>query len=124
MGDQRELRESHDDPAVPGDASKLWNVHGYGFQYALLRTAQRLFVEGKSRWEFEAAEFPVGEERSGTHIDFILEDAQWKVFLVAECKRADPARSSWCFVHAPATWPGAQAGEVFFQSVYGEAETR
>ncbi len=70
-----------------------------------------------SMWIFEAAEFPVGGVQNTTHIDFILRGARRSVYLVAECKRADPARANWCFVKAPYTRRSAYETELVFQEV-------
>lgn len=48
------------------------NTHGFGFQYAILREAERYFNEKKSPWAFEVSEFPVAVKETPTHIDFIL----------------------------------------------------
>jgi len=85
---------------------KVLNTHGYGFHYAVLRNAYNLHASGKSRWVFEAAEFPVTVGGFDTRIDFILRtrdqsDIYWDCFLVAECKRVNPAFSNWCFVRTP-----------------------
>ncbi len=77
------------------------NVHGYGFQYAVLKTAQTCFEQRISPWIFEVAEFPVEVNGISTHVDFILRNRNEPFFIVAECKRADPALSDWCFVKTP-----------------------
>ena len=74
------------------------NIHGYGFQYAVLKVAQHC---DNSPWIFEVAEFPVEINGKSTHIDFILSSRNEPFFMVAECKRADPALSNWCFVKSP-----------------------
>lgn len=51
---------------------KVLNTHGYGFQYAVLRKAFWLCASTKSKWVFEAAEFPVTVGGFDTRIDFIL----------------------------------------------------
>ncbi|MFZ1804688.1 MAG: hypothetical protein WAU05_12245, partial [Nitrospira sp.] len=85
------------------DVRKVLGSHGYGFQYAVLRRAEELAAERRSKWVFEAAEFPVGTAESPTHIDFILRNAHSTVYLVGECKRANPAHANWCFLKAPYT---------------------
>ena len=57
---------------------------------------------------FEVAEFPVATNGVATRIDFILrrrksygDDDKSPFYLVAECKRANPALSNWGFVKAP-----------------------
>lgn len=56
-------------------------------------------------WRFLMSEFPVESEK-GTRVDFVLErkatDGGYKrLFLVAECKRSNPATANWCFVKSP-----------------------
>ena len=77
------------------------NIHGHAFQYAVLKTAENLFKENASPWVFEASEFPVLNKKIPTHIDIILRNKHEQSFLIAECKRCDPAISNWCFVKAP-----------------------
>lgn len=85
--------------------NKALNRHGYGFQYSVLRKAWDLSGEA-SRWLFKAAEFPVEVQGAGTRIDFILSRItdyrhRGAFYMVAECKRANPALSNWCFARAP-----------------------
>ena len=77
------------------------NVHGYAFQYSVLKAARNLHDTGFSPWVFEAAEFPVAINDKSLHIDFILRNKNESAYLVAECKRCDPSISNWCFVKAP-----------------------
>jgi hypothetical protein len=78
------------------------NDNGYGFQYSVLNRAKNLFESGKSAWGFEAAEFPIEVKGKGSKIDFILKlKSSPFVFLLAECKRANPAYSTWFFARAP-----------------------
>jgi hypothetical protein len=81
---------------------KVLNSHGYGFHYSVLREASELFANESSKWAFEAAEFPVEVQGRGTRIDFVLQHRDHPSFyLLAECKRANPALSNWCFARAP-----------------------
>lgn len=99
-----------------GDIRKVLGSHGHGFQYALLRLIADLGTD--AAWFFQVAEFPVGSGPNATHIDFVLKARdEARIYLVAECKRADPARASWCFVKAPYTRGGAAANEIVFQAV-------
>jgi len=89
---------------------KVLNQHGYGFQYSALKVAAEAYDRQQSNWYFEVAEFPVEVQRSGTRIDFILRRSSRSYphnrrpfFLLAECKRANPALSNWCFARAPFT---------------------
>jgi hypothetical protein len=105
------------------DVRKVLGGQGYGFQYAVLRRAEELAAERRSSWVFEAAEFPVGTTDSPTHIDFILRNAHSTVYLVVECKRADPAHANWCFLKAPYTRRNSFDDELVFQEVVYQAET-
>lgn len=91
---------------------KAINRHGFGFQYAVLNQAERCFRSNESEWFLEASEFPVAVRDSNTHIDFILRSASMDkftasakepihVFLICECKRANPALRQWCFFRSP-----------------------
>lgn len=105
------------------DVRKVLGAHGYGFQHAVLRRADELAAEHRSKWVFEAAEFPVGTVESPTHIDFILRNAHSTVYLVVECKRADPAHANWCFLKAPYTRRDSFETGLVFQEVVHQAET-
>src|SRR6266581_2575724 len=96
----------------PDDLRKFVSSHGHGFHYAVLRRAHQLATERKSQWLFEAAEFPVTSGDQVIHVDFILRLGQTKVYLVAECKRADPARARWCFIRSRYTSFGASDKEL------------
>jgi hypothetical protein len=82
---------------------KVLNNHGFGFHYATLKRAVDAYQRKRQGWFFNVAEFPVETRGSGTRIDFILRKSGsgMPYFLVAECKRANPSLSNWCFVHAP-----------------------
>src|SRR6266567_1778716 len=73
------------------------NRHGYAFQNAVLKRCHDLFDSGKSRWVFEAAEFPAEVNGNGTRIDFILWTHQTPYWLIAECKRVNPSLGDWIF---------------------------
>jgi hypothetical protein len=77
------------------------NVHGYGFQYAVIDVAISCLEKRTSPWVFEVSEFPVETNGVSTHIDFVLRNQKEPFYLVGECKRADPAISNWCFVKVP-----------------------
>jgi hypothetical protein len=81
---------------------ELLNRHGYPFQYSILRRSESLYSSRASPWLFQACEFPVEVQGKSTRIDFILKsDRSGSHLLLAECKRADPKFSHWCFVKAP-----------------------
>lgn len=77
------------------------NRHGYAFQFAVLNEAKRLRESGMSALDFEVSEFPVQVRGASTRIDFVLKKRDGPLRLVAECKRANPALSNWCFARAP-----------------------
>jgi hypothetical protein len=114
-------------PDNVSDVRKVLNTHGHAFQYAVLRRAEELAREERSRWIFEAAEFPVGDASAPIHADFVLSAAPYlfggpggtdhRAYLVAECKRADPARARWCFVAAPYTHRDPSEREIYFQQM-------
>lgn len=99
------------------DARKVLNSHGHAFQYAVLRRGEELSRQELTSWLFEAAEFPVGAPQSIIHIDFILRSQFRDTYLVAECKRADPAKANWCFLKVPYTRRNARENELVFQEV-------
>lgn len=95
--------------AIKSSFRKELNSNGFGFQYAVLELAKSLHEQQKSDWRFEVAEFPVLVQEDNTHIDFILKrdryvTGNYLAYLVAECKRANPAFSHWCFIRAPYTY--------------------
>lgn len=102
------------------DVRKLLGAHGHGFQHAVLRMAESL-TSRQSPWVFEAAEYPVGDAVAPMHIDFVLRARRSHVYLVAECKRADPARANWCFIKTPYTWRNASGNELAFQEVRSDS---
>ena len=87
------------------------NEQGYLFQErcaATLRAASRT-----TRWEVEAADYPVSLDVEGgaeTRIDLVLKAAQtegMELYAVAECKRANPDYVSWLF--GSTEGPGAES---------------
>ena len=79
------------------DFEILLNRHGYGFTYAVIQH----IGSNPLGWKFEVAEFPVEVQGRGTRIDFILSHRMSDAWIVAECKRANPATAIWCFAKAP-----------------------
>lgn len=72
------------------------NEHGYAFTYAVLES----ITKNPQGWRVEASEFPVDVRGKGTRIDFVLRHWRASLFLVGECKRANPRTASWCFAKA------------------------
>lgn len=96
-GGGRDAKEA----AVDSGFRRALNLHGYGFQYAVLNRAAHRYGQRRSMWSFATAEFPVENQGTHTKIDFVLQHRDRAAFLVAECKRANPALSHWCFAQIP-----------------------
>src|SRR4051794_20959958 len=77
------------------------NRQGYAFQNAVIKRCEELHDAKKSRWVFEAAEFPVEVNGNGTRIDFILWTHNTNYWLLAECKRVNPSMAEWFFAKTP-----------------------
>jgi hypothetical protein len=92
------------------------NRHGYGFQYSVLKEAERLARQGESPWGLSVFEFPVEVQGSGTRIDFVLKNRRQPLYMVAECKRANPALSNWCFARVPESLIKPSRQEVFVEA--------
>ena len=103
-----------DDSKVAEIFRKVLNRHGYGFQYRVMQEAQSLFEAARSRWVFEVAEFPVAVRGRDTHIHFILRHGDRSMYMIAECKRVNPALSNWCFARAPFTRRNRSTDKLFF----------
>ena len=102
---------------------KLLNTHGHPFQHTVIRRAHDLEETGASRWKFVAWEFPVEVQGRNTRIDFILSHLRHdgpNGFLVAECKRAHPSFSNWCFATAPYVMRGRRSAELLFEGAKRE----
>ncbi len=83
-----------------------------------MRRGEELFSSKKSRLLFECVEFPVVAGGQTTHIDFILSSYKSaNTFVVAECKRADPAKALWCFARAPYTRHNDSSTEITFENL-------
>ena len=76
------------------------NRHGYGFQYAVLQKAYELYMQSRSYWIPWVPEFPVEVQGYATRIDLVFRHRNRPLFLVCECKRANPATANWCFARA------------------------
>ncbi len=93
------------------------NRHGYGFQYSVVQQAEELFDRHKSGWRFEATEFPVGIQGRDTRIDILFRHRATPIYLLAECKRANPALSNWCFAPSPHVHGGSFYKSGVFERV-------
>lgn len=92
------------------------NQHGYAFQHRVMAEVIRLTEDPTSScsWRLAGIEIPVRTGSRTTRIDFVLEDRSDPHvirFLLAECKRVNPAYGAWCFTRAPRwipEWVGDQ----------------
>lgn len=80
---------------------KVLERHGHCFQYGVLRHADTLYKNRRSKWILWTTEFPVEVKGNTYHIDFVMQKQASNLYMVAECKRANPAISNWCFVKTP-----------------------
>jgi hypothetical protein len=78
--------------------------HGFGFQHAVIDRARKLYGTQGSLWEVIASEVPVNLG-TGTRIDVVmrLKKMLASTLLVGECKKVNPAYSTWCFIPSPFT---------------------
>jgi hypothetical protein len=111
---------------ISAELRKVLNTHGHGFHYAVVRRGEELFSSKQSSLVFECVEFPVVAGGQTTHIDFILSSRNsGNTFVVAECKRADPAKALWCFARFPYTrFNVSSTAEITFENlVCAEGDT-
>ena len=84
--------------SITNGFEKILNNQGYGFQYAVINKVQELARNNESPWISPVPEFPVEVQGYGTRIDFVLRNKHHPYYLIAECKRANPSLSDWCFI--------------------------
>lgn len=81
--------------------TKVINQHGFAFQYTVVRIIENMAKSDRWAWAVEGIEVPVEVRGEPTHIDIVLKRRADPAYLVAECKRANPKLSNWCFLKAP-----------------------
>lgn len=86
---------------IAQDFRSLLNRHGFGFQYSSLKESDLSSKRPFFRWIAEATEFPVQIGNKCTKIDFVLKSRNSPIYLLVECKRANPAVKNWCFAKSP-----------------------
>jgi hypothetical protein len=102
---------SHPNEQLAREFAKYLSRHGHGFQYAVIKYLKQLMRSGPGQmlmidnfWQFLMSELPVESEK-GTRVDFVLErearGSYKRLFIVGECKRANPATANWCFAKSP-----------------------
>lgn len=102
--------------------SKVLNTHGYGFQYAVIQRAYELSKGETTYWDHVVSEFPVATPGGETRIDFVLKRRHQDAYLVAECKRANPATSTWCFVRAPRIGTSSSGRQIHVESMFPDKQ--
>ena len=93
------------------------NRHGYAFQFSVIRAAENLYEDGKSKWIFEVAEFPVAAQGKDTRIDLVLRKRDSLTYAIAECKRVNPALGHWCFARAAYTRRDPNSEKLLVESL-------
>jgi hypothetical protein len=92
------------------------NRHGYGFQYAVLRLAEDAANRG-SAWLPWIPEFPVTVQGAPTRIDLVFLHRSGGHYMVAECKRANPATAHWCFAATPEPHSHSLSGRSYIETL-------
>lgn len=114
---------SNTDPEkIAKDLEITLNRHGFSYQFAVMDRADELRENRLSTWYLEGTEIPAGKGNDETHIDFVLyqrpkysNEVTSNLFLIAECKRVDPARAIWAFARAPYNWPFPSQTDSYIQ---------
>jgi hypothetical protein len=98
--------------------------HGHAFPQAIVALAGRLF-ETSSTWSWEATEVPVELRGDDTSIDILFKryirhyyEGILLYYMVAECKRVNPALSDWLFVRSRYVQKTAVPNRVILQSLF------
>jgi hypothetical protein len=114
------------EPEPPEDTSPAdgfrssLNEHGHGFHHAVVKHVEEIRARRRIRWKVVEVEFPVEQHRGkSTRIDCVLRHLDGTgnlLYAVAECKRANPALSSWCFIRRAPQQPRDQR-EVIVETV-------
>jgi hypothetical protein len=95
------------------------NSHGHAFQQTVIRACHDLAIE-YTNWQFEVGEFPVQLREADTSLDVVLSLRSQNLYLVVECKRADPNLAHWCFARTPYVLRGARRTDPMLTAVFHE----
>lgn len=112
------MPDENDNRRVAEQLQRVLDLHGYGFHYAVLRRADELLRVHTSPWQLQAVEFPVQVQGFDTRLDLLLKHKAEPVYLVGECKRANPALANWCFAKAPYTQWRSRTEAVLVDKVF------
>jgi hypothetical protein len=112
------MNASDDEAArISTDLRKVLNTHGHGFHYAVVRRGEELYDLRETKWLLEGTEVPIVAGDATSHVDFVLGTRTDRIYLVGECKRADPARARWCFARTPYRWRNERDEELIFEQL-------
>ncbi len=92
--------------------------HGFGFHYRVVRECIGLRKENRSPWMYVESEFPFQVQGHDTRVDFILKHSHKPFYILAECKRANPALSNWCFAKNPFTHKDPLAELAYAETIH------
>lgn len=91
------------------------NRQGYVFQHTLLVHILSLTGQGKTTWYIPVMEFPVNSQGYGTRIDLVIKHTSRDLYLIAECKRVNPALSNWVFAKSTHLPRGPYAYSSYYE---------
>lgn len=101
------------------------NKNGFSFQFAVVKKIQELNNQNELAKIYPiATEVPVGINGENTHIDIVLARSKPhtqpanSIYLISECKRANPALSNWCFVKSPFTRNQGLANSLILEVIH------
>lgn len=106
---------------ISAQMQRVLDRHGHSFHYSVLKEIENLNRAGKSNWYLIGAELPVTVKNQIMHVDFVLKHDKVPIYIIGECKRADPAKANWSFVPAPFTLKRSLHPYTYFDCIYKEA---
>lgn len=96
--------------SVSKKLENILNRHGFSYHFKVMDRAEELREKKLISWLLEGTEIPVGSGVDVIHVDFVLfqqpayDQSPSGAYLVAECKRVDPALGIWAFARSPYSW--------------------
>jgi hypothetical protein len=101
----------------PASFAKVINRQGYPFHYGTLKAAHEAADKRTSRWLFQVSEFPIEVRARQSRIDYVLQANDRHIYLVVECKRANPKLKRWCFAPVPYVKRNAGSEYILAESI-------
>ena len=112
--------EPHDpEQRRSADAKTVIDKHGYAFHDAVVHHCQKM--KNFTGFAFEVSEFPVEVNGVHTRIDIILK--RQNLVIVIECKRVNPALSTWVFMRSAYRSSLTSGQEINVERIYTEPTT-